>query len=118
MGISYSYKSDEIATKPMVSRNDVVFIILNYIIPLKIWINKKLCIHLHHQKLGAPCGVIILACVDPVAQQVEHNTFNVGVPGSSPGGITNNQCKMKRIPDNQTVIRDFYFIPIHFSPRI
>ncbi len=26
--------------------------------------------------------------VDPVAQQVEHNTFNVGVPGSSPGGIT------------------------------
>ena len=28
--------------------------------------------------------------VDPVAQQVEHNTFNVGVPGSSPGGITKN----------------------------
>ncbi len=26
--------------------------------------------------------------VDPVAQSVEHNTFNVGVPGSSPGGIT------------------------------
>ena len=29
-----------------------------------------------------------MASVDPVAQSVEHNTFNVGVPGSSPGGIT------------------------------
>ena len=55
---------------------------------------------------------------DSLAQQVEHNTFNVGVLGSSPKRITNNQCKMKRIPDNQTVIRDFCFIPIHFSPRI
>ncbi len=26
--------------------------------------------------------------VDLVAQQVEHNTFNVGVLGSSPSGIT------------------------------
>ena len=25
---------------------------------------------------------------DSIAQQVEHNTFNVGVPGSSPGWIT------------------------------
>ena len=25
---------------------------------------------------------------ESVAQQVEHNTFNVGVPGSSPGGFT------------------------------
>lgn len=25
---------------------------------------------------------------DSLAQQVEHNTFNVGVPGSSPGGFT------------------------------
>ena len=55
---------------------------------------------------------------DSLAQQVEHNTFNVGVLGSSPKRITKNQCKMKRIPDNQTVIRDFCFIPIHFSPRI
>ena len=38
---------------------------------------------------------------DSLAQQVEHNTFNVGVLGSSPKRITNNQCKMKRIPDNQ-----------------
>ena len=36
--------------------------------------------------------------VVPVAQSVEHNTFNVGVPGSSPGGITeetaiSNDCR-------------------------
>ena len=28
---------------------------------------------------------------ESVAQQVEHNTFNVGVPGSSPGGFTFNR---------------------------
>ena len=50
---------------------------------------------------------------DSLAQQVEHNTFNVGVLGSSPKRITNSQCKMKRVPDNHTVIRDFYFI---FTP--
>ena len=42
--------------------------------------------------------------VDPVAQSVEHNTFNVGVPGSSPGGIT------EEISDNQTIVGDFLFI--------
>ena len=52
----------------------------------KIWLNQKLYIHLHHQKTRATH----LVSVDPVAQQVEHNTFNVGVPGSSPGGITEN----------------------------
>ena len=55
---------------------------------------------------------------DSLAQQVEHNTFNVGVLGSSPKRITNNQCKMKRISDNQTVIRDFSFISTRFLPRI
>ena len=51
---------------------------------IKICLYEKLSLHLHHQNRGQP----ILASVDPVAQQVEHNTFNVGVPGSSPGGIT------------------------------
>ena len=46
-----------------------------------------------------------------------HHGDDVVVMGD-PKRITNNQCKIKRIPDNQTVIRDFYFIPIHFSPRI
>ena len=50
----------------------------------KIWLSEKLYIHLHHQKRG----LSHLVSVDPVAQSVEHNTFNVGVPGSSPGGIT------------------------------
>ena len=43
-----------------------------------------------------------LECVDPVAQSVEHNTFNVGVPGSSPGGIT------EEISDNHTIVGDFF----------
>ena len=43
-----------------------------------------------------------MASVDPVAQSVEHNTFNVGVPGSSPGGIT------EEISDNQPIIGDFF----------
>ena len=43
---------------------------------------------MHHQNENFQ----FLAGVDPVAQQVEHNTFNVGVPGSSPGGITENQA--------------------------
>ena len=30
-----------------------------------------------------------------VAQQVEHNTFNVGVPGSSPGEFTSNRFLKK-----------------------
>ena len=51
---------------------------------IKICIKEKLSLHLHHQKRDES----LLASVDPVAQSVEHNTFNVGVPGSSPGGIT------------------------------
>ncbi|WP_230324345.1 hypothetical protein, partial [Bacteroides nordii] len=34
-------------------------------------------------------------------QQVEHNTFNVGVLGSSPRRITETTRKIKQIPDNQ-----------------
>ena len=43
-----------------------------------------------------------MASVDPVAQSVEHNTFNVGVPGSSPGGVT------EEISDNQMIVGDFF----------
>ena len=32
---------------------------------------------------------------DSVAQQVEHNTFNVGVLGSSPSWITKTEAKQK-----------------------
>ena len=40
--------------------------------------------------------------IDSVAQQVEHNTFNVGVLGSSPSWIT------KRIRELQQVTLFFY----------
>ena len=38
---------------------------------------------MHHQKRGT-----LFWHDEFVAQQVEHNTFNVGVPGSSPGEFT------------------------------
>ena len=39
---------------------------------------------MHHQ-------IRYLVFGESVAQQVEHNTFNVGVPGSSPGGFTKSK---------------------------
>ena len=46
---------------------------------------KNKSVHLHHQN-GSDSHFGI---GDSVAQLVEHNTFNVGVLGSSPSGITN-----------------------------
>ena len=43
---------------------------------------------MHHQKRRNP-----IWNDESVAQQVEHNTFNVGVPGSSPGGFTQTTTK-------------------------
>ena len=40
----------------------------------------EIALFLHSEKIG----------VDSVAQLVEHDTFNVGVLGSSPSGITEN----------------------------
>ena len=37
--------------------------------------------------------------VDSVAQLVEHNTFNVGVMGSSPIGITENVANLANLRD-------------------
>ena len=51
---------------------------------------QKFSIHLHHQN-GSNSG---LATDDSVAQLVEHNTFNVGVLGSSPSGITKRWTEM------------------------
>ena len=44
---------------------------------------------------------------DPVAQLVEHNTFNVGVLGSSPSGITRKtsaEAGVFRFPADQAVL--------------
>ena len=46
---------------------------------------------------------------DSLAQLVEHNTFNVGVLGSSPRRITENKRKIKQIPDNQTLSGIYFF---------
>ena len=54
---------------------------------------------------------------DSLAQQVEHNTFNVGVLGSSPKRITENKRKTKQIPDNQTLSGIFIFSKYCISPQ-
>ena len=47
---------------------------------------------------------------DPLAQLVEHNTFNVGVLGSSPKRITERKPKTTKTADNQ-VLSAFFFYP-------
>ena len=55
--------------------------------------------------------------IDSLAQQVEHNTFNVGVLGSSPSWITENKRKIKQIPDNQTLSGISFFWQIAENSR-
>ena len=50
---------------------------------------KKFVIPLHHQKA--------IWCDEFVAQQVEHNTFNVGVLGSSPSEFTRRLQRCSRL---------------------
>ena len=46
---------------------------------------------------------------DSLAQLVEHNTFNVGVLGSSPRRITRQDLKMRNIAENQTFSAIFFY---------
>ena len=46
--------------------------------------------------------------IDSLAQQVEHNTFNVGVLGSSPGGSTQTKNKTMKTADNQSLSAVFF----------
>jgi hypothetical protein len=48
--------------------------------------------------------------IDSLAQQVEHNTFNVGVLGSSPKRITQTKSKTMKTADNQSLSAVFLFI--------
>ena len=48
--------------------------------------------------------------IDSLAQQVEHNTFNVGVLGSSPRRITQTKSKTMKTADNQSLSAVFLFI--------
>ena len=51
--------------------------------------NKILLLYLHSQNQNNDGGACITSVdQDSVAQLVEHYTFNVGVLGSSPSGIT------------------------------
>ena len=49
-------------------------------------------VHLHHQN-----GLCRDGTGESVAQQVEHNTFNVGVLGSSPSGFTKRELTVNRL---------------------
>ena len=48
--------------------------------------------------------------LDSLAQLVEHNTFNVGVLGSSPRRITQTKSKTMKTADNQSLSAVFLFI--------
>ncbi len=55
---------------------------------------------------------------DSLAQQVEHNTFNVGVLGSSPKRITRIKSKTTETADNQSLSAVFSFIfHLHFGAK-
>ena len=50
--------------------------------------------------------------IDSVAQQVEHNTFNVGVLGSSPSWITKRKAKRRQQKDKSykiNILWDFFY---------
>jgi hypothetical protein len=51
---------------------------------------------------------------DPVAQLVEHYTFNVGVLGSNPSGITPNNRRLKIKNVNDWFLAFFIFEKPHF----
>ena len=55
--------------------------------------------------------------IDSLAQLVEHNTFNVGVLGSSPRRITENKRKIKQIPDNQILSGISFFWQVAENSR-
>ena len=63
---------------------------------------------MHHQTKNLVFG-------ESVAQQVEHNTFNVGVPGSSPGGFTSFFMLSGRVI---TLLLCFFIIPYEQARRI
>ena len=53
--------------------------------------------------------------IDSLAQQVEHNTFNVGVLGSSPRRITKRKAKRRQQKDKSykiNILWDFFHCPL------
>ena len=80
-------------------------------------IRKKMILFCKFQKSIYLCTRLTAIRSDSLAQQVEHNTFNVGVLGSSPRRITENKRKTKQIPDNQTLSGIFIFSKYCISPQ-
>ena len=72
-------------------------------------IRKKMVLFCKFQKSIYLCTRLTAIRIDSLAQQVEHNTFNVGVLGSSPKRITEATRKIKQIPDNQTLSGIYFF---------
>ena len=55
------------------------------------WLEFPDAIHDTGSEAGGPCGASTLECSrEPLAQTVEHLPFKQGVPGSSPGRLTND----------------------------
>ena len=58
---------------------------------------------------------------DSLAQLVEHNTFNVGVLGSSPRRITRRKAKRRQQKKDKSykinVLRDFFYCLLTTPPR-
>ena len=86
---------------------------------MKLFSSKKLCRYKKSHYLCTRNQEITDSQIriDSLAQQVEHNTFNVGVLGSSPRRITENKRKIKQIPDNQTLSGIFIFSKYCISPQ-
>ena len=73
-------------------------------------IRKKAKIFCNFQKSIYLCTRLTAIRIDSLAQQVEHNTFNVGVLGSSPKRITQTKSKTMKTADNQSLSAVFLFI--------
>ena len=73
-------------------------------------IGKKMILFCKFQKSIYLCTRLTAIRSDSLAQQVEHNTFNVGVLGSSPKRITQTKSKTMKTADNQSLSAVFLFI--------
>ena len=70
------------------------------------------------QEKAVPLHTLYKTCKaigDPLAQLVEHNTFNVGVLGSSPKRITKRKAKRRQQKDKSykiNILWDFFYCPL------
>ena len=70
--------------------------------------------NLHSTKKVATFATL-LESTDSLAQLVEHNTFNVGVVGSSPTRITNKTLKIKQLDAKSDCLISFIYFRLQHS---